>query len=217
MKRALLTSALLVAGLGVAVPVFAQGGPQPGGPGPAGGPDRHFARMCEDQEARLAGKLAYAEKKLNITEQQRAAWTKFADAARSSLKPTQDLCVKFKDAPRPAALPQRLERAEQMMQAHLQQVQTVRPALTDLYAQLTPDQQKQADRMLNQGPGGMGGHMGKHMGGHHGGWGDHDGPRHHGMGPGGMGQGGMGQGGMMGPGNGPGQGPGKAPQEQPKN
>ncbi|CBS85435.1 Spy/CpxP family protein refolding chaperone [Azospirillum lipoferum] len=214
MKRALLTSALLVAGLGVAVPVFAQGGPaggpQPGGPGPgAGGPDRHFARMCEDQEARLAGKLAYAEKKLNITEQQRAAWTKFADAARSSLKPTQELCVKFKDAPRPAALPQRLERAEQMMQAHLQQLQTVRPALTDLYAQLTPDQQKQADRMLNQGPGGMGGHMGKHMGGHQG------------MGPGGMGPGGMGPGGMgpggMGPGNGPGNGPGRAPQEQPKN
>ncbi|WP_377808125.1 Spy/CpxP family protein refolding chaperone [Azospirillum sp. A29] len=191
MKRALLTSALLVAGLGVAVPVFAQGGPQPGGPGPAGGPDRHFARMCEDQEARLAGKLAYAEKKLNITEQQRAAWTKFADAARSSLKPTQDLCVKFKDTPPPAALPQRLERAEQMMQAHLQQVQTVRPALTDLYAQLTPDQQKQADRMLNPGPGGMGGH---HMGPHHGG------PGHHGMGPG----------------KGPGPGPAPAPQEPPK-
>ncbi|CAO3399428.1 Spy/CpxP family protein refolding chaperone [Azospirillum sp. 11R-A] len=196
MKRALLTSALLVAGLGVAVPVFAQGGPQPGGPGPAGGPDRHFARMCEDQEARLAGKLAYAEKKLNITEQQRAAWTKFADAARSSLKPTQDLCVKFKDAPPPAALPQRLERAEQMMQAHLQQVQTVRPALTDLYAQLTPDQQKQADRMLNPGPGGMGGH---HMGPHHGGpMGDRGGPGHHGMGPG------------------KGPGPGPAPQEAPK-
>ena len=145
----------------------------------------------------MAGRLAYAEKKLNITEQQRAAWTKFADAARSSLKPTQDLCVKFKDAPRPAALPQRLERAEQMMQARLQQVQTVRPALTDLYAQLTPDQQKQADRMLSQGMGGMGGYMGKHMGG----------PRHHGMGPGGMGPGGMG------PGKGPGPAPAPAPQQ----
>ncbi|MBK1842070.1 Spy/CpxP family protein refolding chaperone [Azospirillum sp. YIM B02556] len=200
MKRALLTSALLVAGLGVAVPVFAQGGPQPGGPGPGMGPghDRHFARMCEDQEARLAGRLAYAEKKLNITEQQRAAWTKFADAARSSLKPTQDLCVKFKDVPPPPALPQRLERAEQMMQAHLQQLQTVRPALTDLYAQLTPDQQRQADHMLNQGPGGMGGRMGPHHGGP-GGW-DHDGPRHHGMGPG----------------KGPGPGPAPAPQEPPK-
>ena len=207
MKRALLTSAPLVAGLGVAVPVFAQGGPaggpQPGGPGMgpgAGGPDRHFARMCEDQEARLAGKLAYAEKKLNITDQQRAAWTKFADAARSSLKPTQDLCVKFKDAPPPAALPQRLERVEQMMQAHLQQIQTIRPALTDLYGQLTPEQQKQADRMLTPGPGGMGGHHGGHMGGP-GGW-DHDGPRHHGMGPGGM--------------MGPGKGPAPAPQEPTK-
>nr|WP_295828611.1 Spy/CpxP family protein refolding chaperone [uncultured Azospirillum sp.] len=211
MKRALLTSALLVAGLGVAVPVFAQGGPQPGGPGAgmgpgAGGPDRHFARMCEDQEARLAGKLAYAEKKLNITDQQRAAWTKFADAARSSLKPTQDLCVKFKDTPPPAALPQRLERVEQMMQAHLQQIQTVRPALTDLYGQLTPEQQKQADRMLTPGPGGMGGRMGGHHGGHMGGW-DHDGPRHHGMGPGGMGPGGM---------MGPGKGPAPAPQEPTK-
>lgn len=202
MKRALLTSALLVAGLGMAVPAFAQGGPA-GGPQAGGpGPDRQFARMCDDQEARMAGRLAYAEKKLNITEQQRAAWTKFADAARSSLKPTQDLCVKFKDAPRPAALPQRLERAEQMMQARLQQVQTVRPALTDLYAQLTPDQQKQADRMLSQGMGGMGGYMGKHMGG----------PRHHGMGPGGMGPGGMGPGGM-GPGKGPGPAPAPAPQQ----
>ncbi len=163
MKRALLTSAVLLAGLGAALPVFAQ--PDKGGPmggGPMGGPDHHFARMCEDQDARLAGKLAFAEKKLNITEQQRAAWTKFADSARASLKPTQDLCVKFKDQPPPAALPQRLERAETMMQAHLQQLQTVRPALTELYAQLTPDQQKAANHLLNQG----GGHrMGPHDGG----------------------------------------------------
>ncbi|SMH55346.1 Spy/CpxP family protein refolding chaperone [Azospirillum agricola] len=176
MKRALLTSAMLVAGLGFALPVFAQ--PEPGGPmGGPGGPDRHFGRMCEDQDARLAGKLAFAEKKLKITEQQRAAWTKFADSARASLKPTQDLCVKFKDQPRPAALPQRLERAETMMQAHLQQLQTVRPALNELYAQLTPDQQKTADHLLNQGGPRMGG-KGMH-GGHHGGPG-HD--RDHGPG-----------------------------------
>lgn len=156
MKRALLTSAVLIAGLGLALPVFAQ--PDPAGP--MGGPDRHFGRMCQDQDARLAGKLAFAEKKLNITEQQRAAWTKFADSARASLKPTQDLCVKFKDQPRPAALPQRLERAETMMQAHLQQLQTVRPALTELYAQLTPDQQKTADRLLNEGGGHRMGGMG---------------------------------------------------------
>lgn len=176
MKRTLLTSAVLVAGLGLALPVFAQGDKA----GPMGGPDRMFGHMCEDQDARLAGKLAYAEKKLNITEQQRAAWTKFADSARASLKPTQDLCAKMKDQPRPAALPQRLERAETMMQTHLQQLQTVRPALTELYAQLTPDQQKTADRLLNQGGGSR---MGGMMGGMERGDGHH-GPRHHGPGHG---------------------------------
>lgn len=171
MKRALLTSAVLIAGLGLALPVFAQPDRGPG----MGGPDRHFGRMCEDQDAHLAGKLAFAEKKLRITDQQRAAWTKFTDAARASLKPVQDLCAKVKDQPKdqPVALPQRLERMESMMQAHLQQVQSVRPALTDLYAQLTPDQQKTADHLLapHGGPGMRGGHGG------HGGPGMGPGPR----------------------------------------
>jgi periplasmic protein CpxP/Spy len=162
MKRALLTSAVLIAGLGLALPVFAQPDRALGMGGP--GPDRHFGRMCEDQDAHLAGKLAFAEKKLRITDAQRPAWTKFADAARASLKPTQDLCAKFKDQPMPTALPQRLERMETMMQTHLQQLQGVRPALTDLYAQLTPEQQKTADSLLphrgGPGMGGMGGGMG---------------------------------------------------------
>ncbi|MGY0829796.1 Spy/CpxP family protein refolding chaperone [Azospirillum argentinense] len=183
MKRAMMTTAALVLGLGLAVPVFAQQQPGPGagpGPGPDGG--RHFSRMCEDQDARLAGMLAYAEKKLNITDQQRAAWTKFADAAKASQKPTQDLCAKYKDQPMPAAAPARLERMEAMMSARLAQLQQVRPAATDLYAQLTPDQQKQADRFLDRAGHGM---MGAGMGG--------PGPRHHG------------------PGHGPGLGPDKAP------
>lgn len=163
MKRALLTSAVLIAGLGLALPVFAQPDRGPG----MGGPDHHFGRMCEDQDAHLAGKLAFAEKKLRITDQQRAAWTKFTDAARASLKPVQDLCAKVKDQPKdqpmPTALPQRLERMESMMQAHLQQVQSIRPALTDLYAQLTPDQQKTADHLLAP-HGGPGGGPGKHGG-----------------------------------------------------
>ncbi len=180
MKRALLTSAVLIAGLGLALPVFAQPDRVPGMGGPGQGPDRHFGRMCEDQDAHLAGKLAFAEKKLRITDAQRPAWTKFADAARASLKPTQDLCAKMKDQPAPTALPQRLERMETMMQTHLQQLQTVRPALTDLYAQLTPEQQKTADSLLpHRGGPGMGGMGGGGMG---------HGPRHdgeRGPGPGG--------------------------------
>ncbi len=180
MKRALMTTAALVIGLGLAVPVLAQQPPGPGpGPGPGRDDGRQFSRMCEDQDARLAGMLAYAEKKLNITDQQRAAWTRLADAAKASQKPTQDLCAKYKDQPRPTALPQRLQRMEEMMSARLQQLQQVRPALDDLYAQLTPDQQKTADQLFNRAGRGFG----------------HMGPRHHG-GPGGPG-----------PNGGPGQGP----------
>lgn len=172
MKRTLLTTAALALGLGLAVPVFAQPGP-----GNEGGPGRpHAARMCEDQDARLAGMLAFAETKLKITEQQRAAWTGFADAVKSSQQPMKDLCAARKDQPRDAALPQRLERMEAMMSARLQQLQKVRPALDTLYAQLTPDQQKTADGLMRQAMrhgGGFGGHHGMRHGGrdgdHHGG------------------------------------------------
>ncbi len=169
MKRAMMTTAALALGLGLAVPVFAQQQPGPGagpGAGPGRGMDdgRQFSRMCEDQEARQAGMLAFAEKKLNITDQQRAAWTKLADTVKASQKPIQDLCAKYKDQPMPTAAPARLERMENMMSARLTQLQQVRPALNDLYAQLTPDQQKQADQLLNRGGRGMGGGKGNHHG-----------------------------------------------------
>lgn len=205
MKRVLLTTATLAMGLALTVPVFAQGGPAGGpgnGPGPAGGDraGRQFSRMCEDREAHLAGMLAFAEKKLAITDQQRPAWTKFADAARASQKPMQDICVRFKDQPVPATAPQRLERMETMMQVRLQQLQQVRPALTDLYAQLTPDQQKTADRFLNHaGPMGGAG-MGDSGMGHHG-------MGHHGMGGHWMGQ--------RGPAGGPAAPAPQAPAQQP--
>ena len=184
MKRALMTTAALALGLGLAVPVFAQQPPGPGaGPGPGRDNGRMFSRMCEDQDARTAGMLAFAEKKLKITEQQRAAWTKFADATKAAEKPMQDLCAKYKDQPMPASAPQRMERMEAMMSARLAQLQQVRPAATELYAQLTPDQQKVADRFLSRADGGFGG---PRNGKHHDRMGRGMGP---GMGPGMDGQG----------------------------
>jgi len=155
MKRALLTTLALVGGLAVAVPALAQGG------GPGGG-DRgsRFTRMCENHEARLAGALAFAEKKLKITDAQKAAWTKFADQARASGKPMEAACASLKDKPQPANAIERLERMDTMMTARQAQMHQMLPAIKEMYAQLTPEQQKVADEMLNRGPGrgGMGGH-----------------------------------------------------------
>jgi len=159
MKRALLTTLAVVGGLAVAVPAFAQGGP---GGGPGGGPrdGRGFTRMCENHEARLAGVLAFAEKKLKITDAQKAAWTKFADQARASGKPLEAACASLKDKPQPANAIERLERMDTMMSARQAQMHQMLPAIKEMYGQLTPEQQKVADEMLSRGPGrrGMDGH-----------------------------------------------------------
>jgi len=167
MKRALLTTLAVAGSLAVAVPVFAQqAGPGQGGPqgGPRGGErgmmydgGARFARMCENQDARLAGMLAFAEKRLNITDAQKAAWNRFADQARASQKPMQDACATLKDKPQPATAIERLDRMDTMMTARQAQFHQMLPAIKEMYGQLTPDQQKIADEMLNRGPG-RGGH-----------------------------------------------------------
>jgi len=167
MKRALLTTLAIAGGLALAVPAFAQQGGPGGGPEGqdgrgSGGPN--FSRMCDNHEARLAGALAFAEKKLNITDAQKAAWTKFADQARASDKPVQTACAGLKDKPAPANAIERLERMNTMMTARQTQMSQMLPAIKEMYGQLTPEQQKVADEMLNRGPG-RGGH--RHHEHHH--------------------------------------------------
>ena len=161
MKRILMATAGLGAMFALAVPVFAQGGPGgPGGPGggPGGPGGPHMERMCENRDARLAGMLAFAETKLKITQDQRAAWTKFTDTVKSSDTALDKICADEANSPRPTTLPQHVERMQQMMAAHLDQVQKVLPALNEVYAALTPEQKKTADEFMNhRGPGhGMG-------------------------------------------------------------
>lgn len=181
MKRALLTTLAVAGSLAVAVPVYAQqagpgGGPGQGGPmmqgqgGPGGGPmmqgmhggpggGANFDRMCENHEARLAGMLAFAEKRLKITDAQKPAWTKFADQARASEAPMQSACTSLKGKPQPANAIERLERMDTMMTARQTQMHQMLPAIKEMYGQLTPDQQKVADELLTRGQGrGRGGH-----------------------------------------------------------
>ncbi|WP_448190104.1 Spy/CpxP family protein refolding chaperone [Azospirillum sp. sgz301742] len=162
MKRALLTTLAVAGSLAVAAPVFAQpAGPKQGAPqGTPRGGERgsmydggaRFARMCETQDARLAGMLAFAEKRLKITEAQKAAWNKFADQARASQKPMQDVCATLKDKPQPTNAIERLDRVDAIMTARQAQFHQMLPALKEMYGQLTPDQQKVADELLKRDP-----------------------------------------------------------------
>ncbi|NYZ13326.1 Spy/CpxP family protein refolding chaperone [Azospirillum sp. RWY-5-1] len=172
MKRTLLSTAILAVGIAVAIPVAAQQfGPGQGRGGMhgahwGGGPG--MGRMCEEGEARAAGMLAYAEKRLNITDAQRAAWTKLADQVRTSAAEMQKTCLANRpqppqpgQGPQQTTLPDRLGHMETMMTAGLESIKRVKPALDDLYAQLTPEQKKLADEFVNRGMRGMQGGPGK--------------------------------------------------------
>jgi hypothetical protein len=156
MKRKLLISAAaatLAAGIGLSVPVLAQQGQGPRHEG--GMMEHHFARMCENRDAHIAGMLAYAETRLKLSDDQKPAWNKLAATVKASTKPMDDICTKLKDAPPPKTLPERLERVEQIEQARLAQLQQVRPAVADLYQVLRPEQKEIADNFMRGGPHGF--------------------------------------------------------------
>ena len=145
------------------------GQPAPG-PGPGGGehpdklhhgwgheggwgPQQLFKHRCETGEASEAALLAYAEVRLQLTDAQKPAWAKFVDAAKAARAPEARLCADLADKPVPATLPERLARIEQVASARLAQLQAFRPALDELYQQLTPEQRKTADLLARHGIG----------------------------------------------------------------
>ena len=168
----LLTAAAL--GLTLAGSALAQTAPQAG---PAT-PDR--AVLCKERDAHFAGKLAYVETKLALTDAQKAGFRKLADTIAAAREPTRKLCLDQAAQPQPTTLPQRIERMQKSLEARTESMRKILPAVTQFYATLTPEQQKVADDVMNHRHGGM-------MGGSHG---------HMGHMGGGMGGGGMG--GMMG-------------------
>jgi hypothetical protein len=139
--------------LGGAV-ALAQPAPKPES-GPA--PDRRQAmmqRMCAEMPAMLAGRLAYAEVKIGITDQQKGAWQTFAQEARAA----------------PDAVTQLVER-EKMLTAMLETTRGMRAAVEKLTPSLTDEQKKQVAEIvarIGRGPwsGGMRGHRMMHHHGH---------------------------------------------------
>ena len=134
------------------------------GKGPADKHRQHAQRMqqmCDTADAHHVATLAFSETRLKLTEAQKPAWSKFVEAATAAHQATTKLmCADPKAQTAPATLPDRLAREEQMAQAKLAHVQTLRPALLDFYKTLTPEQQKIADTLPLGGGHGRGGHRG---------------------------------------------------------
>jgi len=122
---------------------------------------------CGDHYAGLAGRLAFLEAKLELTDTQRPAWNAWRQARMDDAAKQRDACVA--DVPaQPHARPTILEgeaRMEKTLSARLAGLQARRPALEALYAALSPEQQKVLDRMGAPHGHEHGGEWHHHMGG----------------------------------------------------
>ncbi len=105
------------------------------------------ARMCNDRYARQAGRLAYLEASLAITDAQRGAFNQWRDAVLSRAKSRAQACLA--QTRMPGHFPDVLERnanREKILEARLDALRSERPALEALYQSLTPEQKKLFDR-----------------------------------------------------------------------
>jgi hypothetical protein len=175
----------LLAGLALAgsAAAFAQPAPKPETGQQAERRQAMMQRMCAEMPARLAGRLAYAEVKLGITDQQKGAWQTFSQDARTALQPLQKQCAERAAAPRPASPPDavtQLADREKMLGAMLDATRGMRQAVEKLTPSLTDEQKKQVaeivGRMGRHGPRMHGHRMMRHHG--HGPGGDHNAPAH---------------------------------------
>jgi hypothetical protein len=138
---------------------------QPGGmaaPGKMGG-GMMAGRMMDKGAMHCMGLsdegLASAKADLNLTSKQLPSWNAFVETVKDNrqlMGPGMMRGQGSSSGEQPGAgmmmasgsLPERLERHERMMSAHLEALRKTRVAVTRLYGDLTPDQRSKADRLL---------------------------------------------------------------------
>lgn len=111
-------------------------------------------QRCEAGIARRAARAAYVEALLNLTPEQRPLAQKVETALQGAAAKEHQVCTALPtDATgaQSATLMDRLSRREQMMQARLDGMKEVQPALQALYAALTPQQKAILDHPMHRG------------------------------------------------------------------
>lgn len=132
------------------------------GPGMMGGDDGAFGpmgrmgrMMMGDPGRHMAGRLAFIEAELGITEGQRPLWEAYAAAAREAADSMADMHARMQDLTGLPALPERLALMEELMESRLAALRAVREQATALYEGLTPEQRALADAVMGMGMGMM--------------------------------------------------------------
>jgi len=128
-------------------------------------------QMCKDRYAREAGKLAYLQAALSITDAQRGAFDQWRNAKLGSAKAHSDAClahqpVRGEERGHGDAL-EHNAREVKMLEARLAELKSERPALEALYSSLTPEQKKVFDHAAAHGHHHMGERFGEGREGRH--------------------------------------------------
>jgi hypothetical protein len=163
--RVALAPLLLAAALGVGPAAYAAERPppaaQPGGvaaPAKIGG-GMMGGGMMDMSAMHCMGlsdeRLASAKAELNLTNAQLPLWTAFVEQVKANTQ-VMGRGMMMGPGAQPGSgmmmasgsLPERLERHEKMMTAHLEALRKTRAAASRLYGVLTPEQRSKADRLL---------------------------------------------------------------------
>jgi hypothetical protein len=152
---ALLLAGSALAGAGLA---WAEGEAAPPPMEQDGGHFHHFMHRHEPG-AHIEGRLAFLKTELQIKPAQQKAWDDFSAAAHQSVKVMQDARPQRPDGEKkhdradwtPPPVPDRLDRAEKIMNARLTALHTVAGPVKALYATLDAAQKKTADELF-KGP-----------------------------------------------------------------
>jgi hypothetical protein len=126
----------------------AEGGPPPGAPDMQEGMMENGARrgqICHDMYARKAGELAFLEAKLSLTANQAPLFARWKQASMHIAKQREANCAGHErraQDQRPSVV-DRLTMEEELLKRRLADIEAERPALTALYASLTPTQKEE--------------------------------------------------------------------------
>ncbi|CAO3449590.1 Spy/CpxP family protein refolding chaperone [Azospirillum largimobile] len=96
----------------------------------------------------VEGRIAFLKAELRITDAQASPWGTFADTLRANAKAHQAMHEQMTKGGMPAAWPDRLTMQQKMLNMRLDAVKALETAARPLYAVLTDEQKKLADKLL---------------------------------------------------------------------
>jgi hypothetical protein len=133
-------------------------------------------QMCNDRFAQNAGRVAYIEARLSLTDSQRPLFDSWKQTVMGSAKARESECMAHQPqgGPHDHSILARQARMQEMLQHRLSDLTAEQPSLKSLYDSLSPQQKQVFDR---GGPEGHGPHGDGMWHGGHDGRGDHGGPQ----------------------------------------